>query len=97
MCVLYVSFGSNVRPRILGCVARGRVVYVEVQIALIFRRVWSERGANCFDGIKCEIVMLCPEKNGMYIFLVYTRALVCRCDGDIICVGHNLNRCSGLW
>ena len=21
----------------------------------------------------------------------------CRCDGDVICVGHDLNRCSGWW
>ena len=24
-----------------------------------------------------------------------TRACVCTCDSDVICVGHNLNRCSG--
>ena len=22
---------------------------------------------------------------------------VFRCDGDVICVGHDLNRCSGWW
>ena len=27
MCVLYVSFGSKVRPRTFGCVAMGNVVY----------------------------------------------------------------------
>ena len=26
----------------------------------------------------------------LYVFLAYTRACVCRCDGDVICVGHNL-------
>ena len=26
MCVLYVSFGSKVRPRTVGCVAMGSVV-----------------------------------------------------------------------
>ena len=26
-----------------------------------------------------------------------TRACVCRCDGDVICVGHDLNRCTGWW
>ena len=26
MCVLYVSFGSNVRPRTFGCVAMGRAL-----------------------------------------------------------------------
>ena len=24
-------------------------------------------------------------------------ACVCRCVGDVICVGHDLNRCSGWW
>ena len=33
MCVLYVSFGSKVRPS-----SFGSVVYFEVQIALIFSR-----------------------------------------------------------
>ena len=32
MCVLYVSFGSKVRPTTFGCVAMGSVVYTEVQI-----------------------------------------------------------------
>ena len=27
MCVLYVSFGSNVRPRTFGCVAMGSAVF----------------------------------------------------------------------
>ena len=24
-------------------------------------------------------------------------ACMCKCDGDVICVGHDLNRCSGWW
>ena len=33
----------------------------------------------------------------MHVFLGYTRACVCRCDGDgdVICVDHDLSRCSG--
>ena len=26
-----------------------------------------------------------------------SRACVCRCDGDVICAVHDLNRCSGWW
>ena len=41
------------------------------------------------------IVLFCPGKNGMwvwlYVFIVCTRACVCRCDGDVICVGYDLN------
>ena len=33
----------------------------------------------------------------LYVFLGCTHACVCRCDGDVICVGHDLNRCSGWW
>ena len=30
-------------------------------------------------------------------FLAAPRACMSRCDGDVICVGHDLNRCSGWW
>ena len=49
MCVLYVSFGSKVKPITFGCIAMGSaVVYVKIQIARIFSRVWSEQSASCF-------------------------------------------------
>ena len=48
MCVLYVSFGSKVKPRTSGCVAMGSaVLFFKLQIALLFCRVWSEQSA-CF-------------------------------------------------
>ena len=56
MCVLYVRFGSKVRPRTSGCVTIG-VVYFEVKIALLFCRVGSEQSASCFVWIYCEIVL----------------------------------------
>ena len=34
----------------------------------------------------------------LYVVLLgCTRACVCRCDGDVICVCHDLNRCTGWW
>ena len=88
MCV-YVSFWSKVRSRNVGCVA------------LIFRMVWSEQRASCFVWILCENVMFCLDTNfiqvGLYVYLGCTRACVCWCDGDVICVGHDLKRCSGWW
>ena len=27
----------------------------------------------------------------LYVFFGLTRACVCRCDGDVICVGHDLD------
>ena len=50
MCVPYVNFWSNVRARTFGCVSMGSAVlfvYFVVQIALIFRRVWSKQSASC--------------------------------------------------
>ena len=35
MCVLYVSFGSKVRPRTFGCVAMGSVVLYILRSRLI--------------------------------------------------------------
>ena len=31
------------------------------------------------------------------IYCLHCRDCVCRCDGDVICVCHYLNRCSGWW
>ena len=46
----------------------------------------------------CSVRLFCPGKIFMYVwlyvFLGCTRARVCRCDGDVICVGHDLNWCS---
>ena len=33
----------------------------------------------------------------LYVFLGCTRACMCGCDGDVVCVGHDLNRCTGWW
>ena len=50
MCVLYVSFGSNVRPRTFGCVAMGSALLFIVRSS-IFCRVWCEQSASCFVWI----------------------------------------------
>ena len=52
MCVLYVSFGSKVKPIIFGCVAMGSVVFFILR-SLIFCRVRSEQSASCFVWIWC--------------------------------------------
>ena len=33
----------------------------------------------------------------LYVFHGYTRACVCGCDGDDVCIGHDLNRSTGWW
>ena len=65
MCVLYVSFGSNVRPGTFGCVAMGSaVLFISRSRLLIFRRVWSA-SLLCFVKTKTLCRYGC-----MYIFLV---------------------------
>ena len=36
MCVLYVSFGSKVRPRTFGCVATGALLFIVRSILLVY-------------------------------------------------------------
>ena len=47
MCVLYVSFGSKVRPRTLGALPW----VVLCCLCRIFCRVWCEQSASCFVWI----------------------------------------------
>ena len=39
--------------------------------------------------------LFCFVQAWLYVFLGCTRACVCGCDGDVVCVGHDLNRCTG--
>ena len=39
--------------------------------------------------VAVNVFIIC---SGLYAFLGFTRACVCRCDGDVICVCHDLNR-----
>ena len=41
MCVLYVSFGSKVRPRTFGCVAMGSAVLFILRSRLLLYSAWS--------------------------------------------------------
>ena len=51
------------------------------------------------SGFSMRLFCFFPGKNflyvWLYIFLNCTRA--CGCDGDVICVGHDLNLCTGWW
>ena len=33
----------------------------------------------------------------IYLLAALVCVCVCGCDGDVICVGHDLNRCTGWW
>ena len=45
----------------------------------------------------CFVQNVCRYGCNLYIFIGCTRACVCGCDGDVICVGHDMNRCTGWW
>ena len=95
MCVPYVCFGSKVRPIIFG--ASPWVVQCclfKVHIALILCRIWREQ--SFLSGPSVRLFCFVQAKKvyvvWLYVFLGCTRACVCRCDGDVICVGRELNR-----
>ena len=97
---MYVSFGSKVRPRTFGCIAMGCVFFRSILV------VYSAgSGVNRLQVVLSEFSMalfcfvqakpLC--RYGCIHLLAALVLFVCGCDGDVICVGHDLNRCTGLW
>ena len=62
--VLYVSFGSKVKPRTFGCVAMGSAVLCILRFQLLVYYAWS--GVNRVQFYYYyEIVLFCPGKNFM--------------------------------
>ena len=82
--LLYVNFGSNIRPRTFGCVAMDSAVLfiLRSHIALIFRRVWSEESASCFvlDLVRYYYVF---SRQKLYL-------------GMVVCISW-LNSCLYVW
>ena len=101
MCVLYVGFGSKVRPITFGCIAMGSALLFIFRSRLL---VYSEgSGVNRMQVVLSGFSMrlFCSGKNFMYVwlyaFLICIHACLCGCDGDVDCVDHHLNRCTGWW
>ena len=96
MCVLYGSFGSKVRPR---TVAMGSAICVFLGPDCSYILQDLNRVQVVLSGFSMRL--FCPGKKFMwvwlYVFLDCTRACVCGCDGDIICVGQDLNWCTEWW
>ena len=100
MCVLYVSFGSKVRPRNLGCGAiRNAVLFIfRSRLPLYSAGSGVNRVQVVLSGFSVRLFCFVQATTlCRYVFLGCTRACVCRCDGDVICVGHYLNWCSWWW
>ena len=101
MCVLYVSFGSQVRPRTFGCVAMGSAVLFILRSRLLLYSAGSgvNRVQVVLSGFSVRLFCFVQAKTlCMFVFLGCTRACVCRCYGDVICVVlDKLSRCSVWW
>ena len=98
MYVLYVSFVCNVRPRTLGCVAMGSTVLFifRSRLLLYSARSGVNRVQVVLSGSSVRLFCFIKTKPvWLYVFLGCTRDCVCRCDGDVICIGHDRDRCSG--
>ena len=101
MLWMSVSFGSKVRPITFGCVAIGSALFCILRSRLLVYSAGS--GVNIvqvvLSGFSMRLFCFVQARTFcMYgCIYVYTRACVCGCDGDVICVGHDLNRCTGWW
>ena len=92
--MLYVSFGSKVRPRTFWCVAMGCALLCILRSRLLVYSAGS--GVNRVQVVLSGFsIIFFSRKNLMYVWLYVfpgcTRACVCGCDGDVV------NRCTGWW
>ena len=89
MCVLYVSFGSKVRPRTFGCVVMHSAVFI-FRYSLLF--YYAVSGVNrvqvVLSGFIVRLFCFVQAKTLCRYGCMYSciRACVCRCDGDVVCV-----------
>ena len=84
MCVLYANFGSKIRPRLLLYSVGSGVNRVQVVLSGFSKRLF--------------ILSMQQLYVGMVVCISWLYSCLCvRCDGDVICVGHDLNWCSWWW
>ena len=97
-CVLHVIFGSIVRPRTFGCVVMGSAVLnksLRSRLLLYSAGSGVNRVIVVLPGLSVRVFCFVQAKTlCRYSCMYFLAALmfVCRCDGDIICIGHDLNR-----
>ena len=102
MCVLYVSFGSKVRPRTFECVALGcALLFIVMSRVLVYS---AGSGVNRVQfvlfGFSMRLFCFVQAKSFCRYGCIYFLAalvLVCVDVMVIICVGHDLNRCTQWW
>ena len=67
------------------------LLYSAVSGVNILQIVLSAFSVRLFCFVQAKLYV------GMVVCISCTRACVCRCDGDVICVDHDLNRCARWW
>ena len=78
MCVLYLSFGSKVRPRTYGCIAMGSALLFIVRSRLLFCRVWCEQSASCLDLVRgCFVLSRQKLYVGMVVSISWLHSYLC--------------------
>ena len=82
MCVLYVSFGSKVRPRTFGCVAMGSALLFIVRSRLLVYSAGSgvNRVQVVLSGFNKRLFCFCPGKKlcvGMVVCISWLHSYLC--------------------
>ena len=80
MCLLYVSFGSKVRPRTFGCVAMGSALLCIFRSRLLVYSAGSgvNRGQVVLSGFSMRLFCFVQEKTFCrYGCIYFLAALVC--------------------
>ena len=80
MCVLYVSFGSKVRPRTFGCIAMGSALLFIIRSRLLVYSAGSgvNRVQVVLSGFSKRL-LFCPGKNyvGMVVCIPWLHSYLC--------------------
>ena len=87
-----MNFGSKVMPGTFGCVAMGSAVLFSVRYILLLYVAGSgvNRVQVVSSGFSVRLFVL--SRHNIYVHVVVCTSCLCRCDGDVICLGHDLNR-----
>ena len=92
MCVLYVSFGSKVRPKPFGCIVQ--CCFFRSRLLLYSAGSGVNRVQVILSGFSVRLFCVVHAKSLCRYGCMYVLAapvLVCVDVGDVICIGHDLN------
>ena len=94
-----MSFGCKVRPRTFGCVVMCSAVLFILRSRLLLYSAGSgvNRVQVVLSGFSVRLFCFIQAKIYVGMVVCISRACVCGCDCDVICVGHDLNWCSWWW